>query len=172
MEVHARSHCLWFVHTRVSYEKSTLINSRQSTFIKYRFNFYNHNHHFLVSEFQHVRTLRSPNTLILFINYLTWIINVFLSVEFPRIVARLLLSWCAPALSDWRPASPSEPTLQPQEEQQQHAPCQRSLPLPHCCQHQPCHRLDSKHISFCNWLMILLILIISILLNAKQILQI
>lgn len=52
------------------------------------------------------------------------------------------LERCGPALTDRPPPDPAEQSPQPQD--QQRASCQRSLPLPHRCQYQPCHRYRTQ----------------------------
>lgn len=71
-------------------------------------------------------------------------VNIFITVQFPSNIARLHLPGCAPALSDWLLSSPSEQTRQSQEKRQQSSPRKRSMSLPHCCQHQPSHRLEDS----------------------------
>lgn len=75
-------------------------------------------------------------------NLVTLKVNIVIAVQFTSNIASLHLPGCAPALSDWLPASPSEQTLQSQEKRQQSFPHKCSLSLPYCCQHQPSHRLE------------------------------
>lgn len=71
-------------------------------------------------------------------------VNILIAVQFPSNIASLQLPGCAPAFSDWLPASPSQQTLQSQEKRQKSSPRKCSVSLPHCCQHQPSHRLEDS----------------------------
>lgn len=66
------------------------------------------------------------------------VLIIFVTVAPSRVLVPVVLPGRVSALSHWLPASAPEPALQPQEVQEQRAAGKRSLPLPHCSQHQPC----------------------------------
>lgn len=71
-----------------------------------------------------------------------------IAVDPARVLIPVVVPGRVSALAHRLPASPPEPSLQPQEVQEQRPAGQRSLPLSHCSQHQPCHWLDSLVFSF------------------------
>lgn len=70
------------------------------------------------------------------------VLIIVITVASSRVLIPVVLPGHVSALAHRLPAPPPESALQPQEVQEQRAAGQRSLPFPHCGQHQPCNWLD------------------------------